>query len=558
MKIELLFLGVSLVSGFTAGPSRSLSSVSSYSSSFSSSAHRRSYNRLRIHLEPVVWSSHHHLRKHARFNSRLPASTASSSVTPLSSSKGVIESDTNLGSVEATNTIQVINNHTSKNNSCMKHKTYMDQQKGQNRIRSSNRKQNKQTRENPTSDTDFLMKRTLQITSKHERFASYTESSILRSVHWLLDAWNRMDTTTNKIEYNVKLASVQSLFDSLEELYHVKPTTKTWTRLIKAYGQEKGGHHAMDILHQMPTSERNVHCYAEVLDCFAHEIMMVQSEARYNQNGAIGTFPSSSSSSNHTKSLAKVAQDVLQQMIDNDNLPRPNARCFHAVIRAWGHEYNPPAAQACMSLMQTLYSQGKIDEPPNRYCYNAVIYAWANSGHEWNAEMAEALLNQMSKDVHPNIVSYNLCIAAWAKTGNGERAENILRTMDSNESDHHPNHCKPNTMTYNSVMNAYAKSSDAKAAEKAEKLLSEMKKRVEEEGDDCSVRPDFFSFSTVINAWARSLNSEKVYKVMNILNEMETDYNIRPNGTFDLHHILRTMWTSTYECLFSILGKESH
>ena len=96
-------------------------------------------------------------------------------------------------------------------------------------------------------------------------------------------------------------------------------------------------------------------------------------------------------------------------------------------------------------------------------------------------------------------------------------------------------------MTYNSVMNAYAKSSDAKAAEKAEKLLSEMKKRVEEEGDDCSVRPDFFSFSTVINAWARSLNSEKVYKVMNILNEMETDYNIRPNGTFDLHHILRTM-----------------
>ena len=85
-----------------------------------------------------------------------------------------------------------------------------------------------------------------------------------------------------------------------------------------------------------------------------------------------------------------------------------------------------------------------------------------------------------------------MCIAAWAKTGNGERAENILRTMDSNESDHHPNHCKPNTMTYNSVMNAYAKSSDAKAAEKAEKLLSEMKKRVEEEGDDCSVRPDFF------------------------------------------------------------------
>lgn len=531
MKVGLLFLCVSFVSGFTTGPRRLSSSLSSYSSS--SSVDSRSHNRLRIHLETVLWSSHyHHLKQHARFNSRLPASTASSSATPLSSSKAV-ESDTNLGSVEATNTIQLINNHKSKNNG-MKHNTYIDQQKGQNRIRSSNnRKQKKQTRKSPTSDTDFLMKRTFQITSKHEKFASCTESSILRSVHWLIDAWNRIDTTTNKIQFDVKLTSVQSLFDSLEEVYHVKPTAKTWTRLIKAYGQEKGGQHAINILHQMPTSEQNVHCYAEVLDSFAHEIMMVQSEARYNKNGPIGTFPSSSSSD--SKSLAKVAQDILQQMIDNDNLPTPNARCFHAVIRAWGHEYNPPAAQACMSLMQTLYSNGKIHEPPNRYCYNAVMYAWANSGHEWNAEMAEALLHQMSKDVHPNIVSYNLCIAAWAKTGNGERAENMLRKMDSNESDRHPN-CKPNTMTYNSVMNAYAKSSDANAAEKAEKLLFEMKKRVEEEGHDCSVMPDFFSFSTVINAWARSLNSNKVDKVMNILNEMEKDYNIRPNGKCDLHH----------------------
>lgn len=509
MKLEPLWICVSLVSGLTAGPltTRSRPSFSSFASSYP-------------HYNPkdheILRNHHLILNKDANSNSRLSAS-ASSSAVPFSSPEA-IESDTttNFDNLEATNTIQVINNHNSKNN----HMEY-------NQYHSRNRKQNRK-KKSPTSDPEFLMKRTLQITSKHEKFASSSPLYILRSVHWLIDAWSNIDTPFNKTTQEVKLTSIQSLFDSLEELYHVKPTSKSWARLIKAYGQEKGGQYTLDILHQIPTLERNAHCYAEVLDSFAHEIMMVQSEARYRKNGTITHLQSSSSKN---KSLANVAQELLQQMINKDNLPTPNARCFHAVIRAWGHECNPPAAQACMSLMQTLHSQGKIDEPPNRYCYNAVLYAWANAGKEWNAEMAEKLLNQMTKDarVYPNIVSYNLCIAAWAKIGNGERAENILRTMDSNKNGGH-NYCRPNTMTYNTVINAYAKSSDVNAAENAERLLFEMKNRMEKEGIDSGVKPDFFSFSTVINAWGRSLYSGKVDKVMKILNEMENDYNIRPNG----------------------------
>ena len=519
MKLEFLWIYVSLVSGLTAGPltARSLASFSSFASSYP-------------HCNPkdhkILRNYHLILNKNANSNLRLSASTSSSAV-PFSSPETIVESDTttNFANLEATNTIQVINNQNSKK-SLMEYNHYMDGQARNKKVHSRNRKQKK--KKSPTSDPEFLMKRTLQITSKHEKFASSSQLYILRSVHWLIDAWINIDTSFNKTKQDVKLTSIQSLFDSLEELYHVKPTSKTWAHLIKAYGQEKGGQYTIDILHQIPASERNAHCYAEVLDSLAHEIMMAQSEARYRRNGAMTHLQCSSSKDT---SLANVAQELLQQMIDKDNLPTPNARCFHAVIRAWGHECNPPAAQACMSLMQTLHSQGKIDDPPNRYCYNAVLYAWANAGKEWNAEMAEEFLNQMTRDarVYPNIVSYNLCIAAWAKIGNGERAENILRNMDSNKNGRH-HYCKPNTMTYNTVINAYAKSSDVNAAENAERLLIEMKKCMEEEGIDSHVKPDFFSFSTVINAWGRSLNSGKVNKVMKILNEMENDYNIRPNG----------------------------
>lgn len=538
MKLELLWICLSLVSGFTTGP-RSSITRSSFSSPFvpayprdddhnynhnkNNNSNRHDHSRKFHHFE-TLWKYQFIRKQHVgNFHLlKLSASTSSSAV-PFSSSKAM-ESDTNFANVEATSTIQVINNHNPKNKQ-MEYKQHMDDQ-GRKKVHSTNTR-NQTKMKYPTSDPEFLMKRTLQITSKHERFASSTPVSILRSVHWLMDGWNKVHVS-DKIPRHVKLSYIQNLFDSLEELYHVQPTTKTWARLIKAYGQEKGGQYAMEILHQMPTKERNVHCYAQVLDSFAHDIMVMKSEGQYCKNGPMDH--SLQLSSSQDQSLAKVAQELLQQMIDRDHLPSPNARCFHAVIRAWGHECNPPAAQACMSLMQTLYSQGKIDEPPNRYCYNAVIYAWANAGQEWNAEMAEELLHQMSKDahVHPNIVSYNLCIAAWAKSGNGERAEQILRNMDSSEDDRR-GHCKPNSMTYNTVMNAYAKSSDVNAAENAERLLSEMKNRMDKEGIHSRVKPDFFSFSTVINAWGRSLNSAKVDKVMKILNEMEKEYDIRPN-----------------------------
>lgn len=404
-------------------------------------------------------------------------------------------------------------------------------------------------------DIEFLIKRTDQIVAKHDRFASNSSIHILRSVHWLMDAWIQMNGNTdihrnrNAFSMNSKSLQgrlenyfpdspstfvtyqVQRLFDALQEQYNIQPTDKTWTRIIKAHGQERGGEYAMKIVHQMPISQRNVHYYAEVLDSFASEIMMKRSPRR---GGDGGILPVSVSPDD---SLAKVAQDILQKMIVDDNLPIPNARCFHAVIRAWGHECNPPAAQATLSLMQTLYSQGRIEEAPNRFCFNAIIYAWTNTGYEWHAEMAEELIHEMiqSDTVHPNIVSYNLCISAWAKVGNGERAEGILRKMNTLALKDAS--FQPSTLTYNTVMNAYSKSPDADAAEKAEKILFEMKKRADKEGIDYQVRPDFFSYSTCINAWARSLDSQKLDRVLNIYEELIQDVNIRPNGMF-LHKIL--------------------
>ena len=78
-----------------------------------------------------------------------------------------------------------------------------------------------------------------------------------------------------------------------------------------------------------------------------------------------------------------------------------------------------------------------------------------------------------------------------------ERAEDLLRHMDELSESGENSDAKPNVRSFNTVINAYAKSGRADAALKAESVLDLMEKLYEAGNDE--VRPDVHSFSTVIN-----------------------------------------------------------
>ena len=89
-----------------------------------------------------------------------------------------------------------------------------------------------------------------------------------------------------------------------------------------------------------------------------------------------------------------------------------------------------------------------------------------------------------TSNVPPDSATYTTTINAWARSKEPDavdRAEEILAWCE--ESFALGNHyAKPNSLTYNSLINCYSKSNSASAAEKALEVLELMKEKSTKDG----------------------------------------------------------------------------
>mmetsp|Transcript_9875 Transcript_9875/g.14278 ORF Transcript_9875/g.14278 Transcript_9875/m.14278 type:complete len:112 (+) Transcript_9875:275-610(+) len=88
-------------------------------------------------------------------------------------------------------------------------------------------------------------------------------------------------------------------------------------------------------------------------------------------------------------------------------------------------------------------------------------------------------------DVKPNTISFTSVIDAWANSGDKRgpsRAEQIMRKMDE-LSKLGDQDLRPNTKTFNAVINAYVKSGDKGSTSKVKQLLAEMEQRSKKENN---------------------------------------------------------------------------
>ena len=175
---------------------------------------------------------------------------------------------------------------------------------------------------------------------------------------------------------------------------------------------------------------------------------------------------------------------------------------------------------------------------PDRKSYSMVVDAYAKIG---DPEHAEAVLLRLEKlwksgneKVKPNTILYNSVIDAWAKSGRRDapkRAEAILQHMEQLSDQGHAG-VRPNTISYSAVLNAWAKSREKGAAQRAEAILNGMLKLQEAGREEC--RPDTFCFTTVIDAWARSKDRNAPQRAEALIQKMEElyqrgDTDVRPN-----------------------------
>jgi hypothetical protein len=96
------------------------------------------------------------------------------------------------------------------------------------------------------------------------------------------------------------------------------------------------------------------------------------------------------------------------------------------------------------------------------------------------------------------------------KARNAEKAEQILDEMEYMSSTYGFRELAPNTICYNSVITAYARSTSVSKAYRAELLLERM---IEGSNNGNSrIRPNAVTFNSVINAAAQSFYGDEIVK----------------------------------------------
>ena len=236
-------------------------------------------------------------------------------------------------------------------------------------------------------------------------------------------------------------------------------------------------------------------------------------------NACISAYARCSSMSSDGRDVAKRAERLLHRMIYlRKHFQRqdlyPTVLSYNAVINCWSKSGDKSAAKRAETILNYLEDSNNLFNP-DEYSYSTVIDAWAKqSGRDPKAaEKAEAILTRMENnpDVIPNTISYNAVLNSYAKSTSPEapvRAEALLRRMQFFASKGINREAKPDRISYNTVIMAWAKSNEVGAAQSAENLLIELEALYRKGHTEMS--PTVFTYNTVIEAWTRSNNPNAV------------------------------------------------
>lgn len=181
-------------------------------------------------------------------------------------------------------------------------------------------------------------------------------------------------------------------------------------------------------------------------------------------------------------------------------------------------------AQELLQRIEALHNEGYYAVAPDVVSLNSVLNAWAQdeSDPDATSKALQLLLSYQDTDeddesnasrktknkVKPDIISFNTMILAFAKRGAAKEARDLLERLQTSEFE-----LEPNLISYNSVLYAHA---IAREPEAAELLLKDMiassspQLLLDDDIKDIwanrtlTPKPDTNSFNTVLLAWARS------------------------------------------------------
>eukprot|EP00557_Chaetoceros_sp_GSL56_P002560 CAMPEP_0176494632 /NCGR_PEP_ID=MMETSP0200_2-20121128/10211_1 /TAXON_ID=947934 /ORGANISM="Chaetoceros sp., Strain GSL56" /LENGTH=514 /DNA_ID=CAMNT_0017892425 /DNA_START=59 /DNA_END=1604 /DNA_ORIENTATION=+ len=184
--------------------------------------------------------------------------------------------------------------------------------------------------------------------------------------------------------------------------------------------------------------------------------------------------------------------------------------------------------------------------------YNTIVDAYGKSGEGSGVDKAEALVERMKERsrvlcedlgndekvdfiARPDLFSYNSLLNAWSHSKRGDavtKAENIVAFLESSSTDVD---VKPNSITYNIMMNTYANQvGEYGYAQKAEDILLHMTS-LQKDGYE-SIHPDTTSFNIVLKAWKNSgggvESAKRAEEILRLMVKLYIDghYDLKPDN----------------------------
>ena len=253
-----------------------------------------------------------------------------------------------------------------------------------------------------------------------------------------------------------------------------------------------------------------------------------------------------------------MAMQLLREMRDEQNL-LPDSITYTTLIHGWSRGVPhlsrlPEAGYRAEQLLEELEQL-----PPKKLrfgfsrttVYNSVISAWSKSGEKDIAQRVDSILSKLedkffngNADARPDKTTFLCMIDAYAKAripDAEERCDALLQRMNHFREVFQFEDLEPDRAVYNAVLNALAKSFQAKSAEKAEEILTMMQSAPDEK-----LRPDIVTYSTVIDCHTKCGDGSR--KAEELLRFVEGNYrggdrSLEPNPVF--YSAILQAWAKT-------------
>lgn len=239
----------------------------------------------------------------------------------------------------------------------------------------------------------------------------------------------------------------------------------------------------------------------------------------------------------------------------------PNSFSYDVLLKAWAQSRHPNSAAKAveaLSLLRERWLAGDTTAKPSNRYYNIAINALAKSRDYLNARKAYELLLEMqtSNNCRPDIITFTSVIECFSKSKDPEAfdiAVDLLRQAAAIYEETQDSQVRPNVLTYSLTISAANTNPTLRNIERARELLSEILNLCDEFSDGSLGPLNAYPFNYVLNCASSCIGNDKdKLRAFQIAAQTYNDIRKRENAQPDSYTY--AFW---FKCCNNLLAPES-